>query len=102
MFLKFKIVMVEFSDPGIILMPKTHAGNVCKASKIVEDFVLNSRVCVSPMTDSTAWRVAARRAGSARQRQNQRELSTTTTQKDVLGPNKPLALHELIVRIDHF
>lgn len=35
------------------------------------------------------------RAGSAKQRQNQGELST---KKDVLGPNKPLALHELIVR----
>lgn len=43
--------------------------------------------------------VAGGRAGSARQRQNQGELSK---KKNVRGPNKPLALHELIVRIDHF
>lgn len=61
--------------------------------------ILVTPISVSPMTDSTAWRVAGGRAGSARQRQNQGELST---KKDVLGPNKPLALHELIVRIDHF
>lgn len=101
MFLKVKIVMAEFSNPGIILMPQIHAGKVCNVSKIVEILVLNSLIWVSPMTDSAAWGVAGRRAGSARQRQNQGELYLKKKKK-VLGPNKPLALHELIVRIDHF
>lgn len=94
--------MVEFSNPGIILMSQTLAEKMCKVSKTVEDLFSNSCICVSPMTDSTAWE-AARRAGSAKQRQNQRELSTKKKKKkDVLGPNKPLALCELSVRIDHF
>lgn len=52
------------------------------------------------MTDSTAWGVAGGKAGRARQRQNQRIINNN--KKDVLGPYKSLALHELIVRIDHF
>lgn len=71
MFLKVKIVMAEFSNPGIILMPQIHAGRVCNVSKIVENLVLKSLICASPMTDSAAWGVAGGRAGSARQRQNQ-------------------------------
>jgi len=54
------------------------------------------------MSDSAAWGAAGGLAGRARQRQNRGELSTTTTKKDVLGPNKPLALRELIVRIGCF
>lgn len=80
MFLKVKIVMVEFSNPGIILMSQTLAEKMCKVSKTVEDLFSNSCICVSPMTDSTAWE-AARRAGSAKQRQNQRELSTKKKKK---------------------
>lgn len=38
MFLKVKIVMAEFSNPGIILMPQIHAGKMCNISKIVENF----------------------------------------------------------------
>lgn len=76
MFLKVKIVMTEFSNPGIILMPQIHAGKVRNVSKILANLVSNSPVCVSPMTDSTAWGAPGRRAGSARQRQNQEELST--------------------------
>lgn len=68
--------MAEFSNPGIILMPQIHARKVCNVSKTVENLVLNSPVCVSPMTDSTAWGVPGGRAGSAKQRQNQGELST--------------------------
>jgi len=42
MFLKVKIVMAEFSNPGVMLMPQVHAGKLCNVSKIVEGLVLNS------------------------------------------------------------
>lgn len=37
MFLKVKIVMAEFSNPRIILVPQIHAGKVRNVSKIVEN-----------------------------------------------------------------
>lgn len=96
MFLKVKIGMAEFFNPGLILVAQIHAGKPVMFQKLWK--ILVTLICISPMTDYSMG-VAGGRAGSARQRQNQGELST---KKDVLVPNKPLALHELIVRMDHF
>lgn len=63
--------------------------------------ILAALISVSPVTDATAWGVAGERAGSTRQRQNQGKI-TYFKKKKVLGPHKPLTLHELIVRIDDF
>lgn len=61
----------------------------------MNNLVLNSLIYVSPMTDSTAW-------GGSRKCKTKAIPRRITNKKNVLGPNKPLALHELIVRIHHF
>lgn len=99
--------MVEFSNPGIILMSQTLAEKMCKVSKTVEDLFSNSCICVSPMTDSTAWEAARQQEEQEVQnkdktRENYQRKKKRKKKKDVLGPNKPLALCELSVRIDHF
>lgn len=97
MFLKVKRGMAEFSNPGLILVPQIHEGKSVTFQKLWK--ILVALTCISPMTDSTEW-------GQQGEEQEVQDKDKTREnyqkKKNVRGPNKPLALHELIVRIDHF